>query len=94
MTGGDDSCVSIWDSVSGEYQTKIKQHTAWIWSIKFTVDGSHMFTGSSDRTMKVWKQTGNTWSVIATVGGHSHRVSMISLNGEGNKIVTSSIDRY
>ncbi|XP_045175580.2 NACHT domain- and WD repeat-containing protein 1-like isoform X2 [Mercenaria mercenaria] len=93
MTGGDDSCVSIWNGNNGTYQTKLKEHNAWIWTIKFTPDGKHMFTGSSDRSMKVWRQTGGSWSVIATVGGHSHRVSMISLEENGNKLVTSSIDR-
>ena len=44
---------------------------------------------------QVWRDNGaGTWNVIATVGGHSHRVSMASLRpGTDDKMVTSSLDR-
>ena len=44
---------------------------------------------------QVWRDNGaGSWSVIATVGGHSHRVSMASLRpGTYDKMVTSSLDR-
>ena len=93
MTGGDDSCVGIWNSETGGFMSKMRKHNAWIWSIQFTPDGKHMFTGSSDRSMKVWRLEGSNWDVIATVGGHSHRVSMISITRSGDKLVTSSLDR-
>ncbi|KAL4224823.1 hypothetical protein ACF0H5_015519 [Mactra antiquata] len=94
MSGGDDSCVSIWNHSDGQFVTRLRQHNAWIWNLKFTQDGMHMFTCSSDRTMKVWSAVNDSWDVVATVGGHSHRVCMVSLEpGRESKMVTSSLDR-
>ena len=43
--------------------------------------------------LQVWRDNGG-WNVIATVGGHSHRVSMASIQpGKEEKMVTSSLDR-
>ena len=53
MTGGDNSCVTIWNVDHQQITDSLRQHTAWIWSIQFTKEGDYMFTCSSDRTMKV-----------------------------------------
>ena len=45
--------------------------------------------------VQVWRDNGGgSWNVIATVGGHSHRVSMAAIQpGKEEKMVTSSLDR-
>ena len=100
MTGGDNSAVTIWETASGSIHTRLtgitNQHKAWIWCVRFDSTGSHMFTCSSDRSMKIWQRKGPvTWSVLKTIGGHSHRVCMASIEpGRGSKMVTSALDRY
>lgn len=94
MTGGDDSCVGVWDVTSGTQIDRLSVHRAWIWSIQFTKDGQFMFTSSSDRTFKVWKNNGGNWNALYTLGGHSHRVSMLSIRPHvEDKIVSSALDR-
>ena len=95
MSGGDDSAVTIWDSGNGAPVASLKRHTAWIWCIKFTKDGQRMFTCSSDRTMKIWaRQSDTSWVDFVSVGGHSHRVSMVAIDRSTEaKLVTSSLDR-
>ena len=36
MTGGDNSCVTIWNVDHQQITDSLRQHTAWIWSIQFT----------------------------------------------------------
>ncbi|XP_052812431.1 NACHT domain- and WD repeat-containing protein 1-like [Mya arenaria] len=98
MTGGDNSAVTIWDANNGTISSRLKgiknQHTAWIWSIKFDTTGKHMFTCSSDRSMKIWRLADEgVWSVLKTVAGHSHRFCMSSIEpGLESKLVTCSLD--
>ena len=94
MTGGSDSAVTVFDVSSGQMTDRLTSHNAWVWSIAFTKDGQNMFTCSSDRSMKIWFKNGGKWTAKIQVGGHSHRVSMVSLEANsGRRLVTSSLDR-
>ncbi|XP_064646800.1 uncharacterized WD repeat-containing protein all2124-like [Lineus longissimus] len=94
LTGGDDSSITVWKRM-GDGQimarSRLTAHRAWIWCIKFGRDGKHFFSCSSDRSLKLWNA--ETQTVIATVGGHNHRVTCVTLlPGMTSTFVTSSLD--
>lgn len=53
-TGATDGPVIIWDMHGNQLQS-LTGHSSHINSIAFSPDGSHMVTGSSDKTAKIWR---------------------------------------
>ncbi len=68
----------------------LKGHTAWVTSASFSVDGSHIVTGSWDNTAKVWDA--KTGAEVRTLKGHTNLVSSASFSVDGSRIVTGSRD--
>ncbi len=53
-SGGEDSKVKIWDSRSGELVLTFHGHTGLVSSLAFSPDGKRLYSGSRDKTVKVW----------------------------------------
>src|SRR5262249_47789486 len=47
--------VRIWDAASGEELLTLKGHSSWVWSLAFSPDGKRLYSGSRDRTVRVWR---------------------------------------
>jgi WD40 repeat protein len=56
-SGGEDSKVKIWDSRSGELVLTFHGHTGLVSSLAFSPDGKRLYSGSRDKTVKVWDLT-------------------------------------
>ncbi len=56
-SGGEDSTVKIWDSRSGELVHSFRGHTGLVCSLAFSPDGKRLYSGSRDKTVKVWNLT-------------------------------------
>jgi WD40 repeat protein len=53
-SAGEDSIVKIWDSRSGTLVHSFRGHLALVSSLAFSPDGRKLFSGSRDKTVKVW----------------------------------------
>jgi WD40 repeat protein/serine/threonine protein kinase len=56
-SAGEDSTVKVWDSHTGELIHSFRGHTGLVSSLAFSRDGRQLFSGSRDRTVKVWNLT-------------------------------------
>ncbi len=71
-------------------------HKGWVWGLAFSDQGSFLFSGSSDRTLKVFHMPGGG-NCVTSLGGHLHRVNYVAvkpLNGDEQQeqFVTGSLD--
>jgi WD40 repeat protein len=53
-TGGEDSMVNIWDSRSGKLVHTFRGHKGYVSTLAFSPDGMRLYSGSRDKTVKVW----------------------------------------
>jgi WD40 repeat protein len=53
-SAGEDSTVKVWDSRTGELVHSFRGHTGLVSSLAFSRDGRQLFSGSRDKTVKVW----------------------------------------
>jgi WD40 repeat protein/serine/threonine protein kinase len=64
-SGGEDGKVKIWDSRSGELVRTLRGHTGIVSSLAFSPDGNRLYSGSRDKTVKVWD--------LSTLGAEPNR---------------------
>jgi WD40 repeat protein len=56
-SAGEDSTVKVWDSRSGELIHNFRGHTGIVSILAFSPDGRRLFSGSRDKSVKVWNLT-------------------------------------
>jgi WD40 repeat protein len=56
-SGGADGKVKIWDSRTGELVATLRGHTGIVSGLAFNPDGRRLYSGSRDKTVKVWDLT-------------------------------------
>jgi WD40 repeat protein/serine/threonine protein kinase len=56
-SAGEDSTVKVWDSRTGELVHNFRGHYGLVSSLAFSRDGRQLFSGSRDKTVKVWNLT-------------------------------------
>jgi dipeptidyl aminopeptidase/acylaminoacyl peptidase len=49
--------LKVWNALTGREILTLKGHTDYIQSVAFSQDGERLATGSSDKTVKIWKMT-------------------------------------
>jgi WD40 repeat protein len=69
----------------------LRGHTGFVRAVTFDNDGSRVFSGSSDKTVKVWDA--KTGKVKLTLGGHQGDVNDVAYSSVLNAVVSGSDDR-
>jgi len=54
LSGGDDNTVRLWDCLTGKELLCFQGHSRFVTSVAFSPDGEWTFSGSYDRTLRVW----------------------------------------
>ena len=72
----------VWDVATGACVQTLQGHTSWVWSVCVSADGSQLFSGSQDDTIKVWDVA--TGACVQTLQGHGVVNSVcVSTTGRG-----------
>jgi WD40 repeat protein len=53
-SGGEDNIVKVWDGPTGKLVHSFRGHTGIVSSLAFSPDGKRLYSGSRDKTVKVW----------------------------------------
>lgn len=65
-------------------------HSASVLSLAITPDGSILFTGSYDHTVRAWDTT--TWNCIKVLKGHGGGVRAMAVSADGHNLYTAGAD--
>lgn len=89
LTGLFNGDIVLWDTDSGEEIWRFSGHTDVVTRAVFNADETRIFSGSLDRTLRLWDvQTGELISTIETPGA----ILNVALSADGTKGVSSSAD--
>ena len=83
-----DAIVRIWDVMRGSTDIQLTGHKASVSCVRWGGNGN-IYTGSQDRTIKVWESKGGT--LIQTLTAHAHWVNHLALSTDA-VLRTSYID--
>lgn len=89
--GLDSGDIIILDALTGTQTGTLSGHAEWVWSIVFSLDGTLLVSGSSDKTVMLWDmQTGGT---IKPFHGHTKPVHSVSISTDCTRIASGSDDQ-
>src|SRR6266849_285299 len=71
--------------------TELKGHTALVYSVAFSPDGSLLASGSHDQTIRVWNPADG--KPIRELKGHTGIVDSIAFSPDGKLLASGSADK-
>ena len=66
-------------------------HTGWVWSVAFSGDGTHIVSGSDDRSVQVWDALSGV--ELKVLNGHTGWVHCVEFSSDGTHIVSESSNK-
>ena len=69
---------------------RLEGHTDIVWGITFSPDGQLLASGSTDKTVKLWRPDG---TLLQTLKGHSDAVTSVSFSPDGQTLASASLDK-
>ena len=76
---------------SGQKHGELHGHDLPVTSLRFSPDGAHILSGSSDDTVRVWETA--TGKCVSTLNGHSNSVRSLAWSPDGRHILSGSDDK-
>ena len=92
MSAGEDDTVRFWDADTGDLLHIITAHTAEVYSLAFTPDGSVLTSGAWDASIRSWDPV--TGKHLETITGHSDVVVSVTFSADGSILATRSWDKF
>lgn len=84
-------CDKSWPSPAQSTSLPRGGHTAEVCSISFSVDGTHIVSGSLDTTVITWNVASG--AIVKRFSGHKGKVSSAAFSASGRQIVSGSHDK-
>ena len=82
--------IILLDTTTGSQMAILSEHTGWVRSVAFSLDGRSLVSGSHNNTVKLWDiQTGG---VVKTFHGHSNWVLSVSISADCTRIASGARD--
>lgn len=92
--GGSTGFVSLFDTSTSKFGNGFQAHTKAVNCVKFAMGSNCLVTGSSDKTVKIWKSQGNSYNAAHTLTGlHSDSVVGLSVHPCGSLFASASRDQ-
>ncbi|KAG2747522.1 WD40 repeat-like protein [Suillus brevipes Sb2] len=88
-SGGDGNVICVW-SKDGKLLMEIKGHENLVGALRWSRDGAHIFSASSDNTIRKFQSLDGKELVIFR--GHTNGIHSLCLSPDGNHLVSASID--
>jgi WD40 repeat protein len=89
-SGGEDSKVRLWDSITGKLEQTLEGHENSVMAIAFSNDGKALATGSLEGTLKVWDPS--TGKEIASKMAHGSGVWSLTFSPDDKILASASKD--
>ncbi|CAM2743785.1 MULTISPECIES: WD40 repeat domain-containing serine/threonine protein kinase [Streptomyces] len=84
--------VRLWDPMTGRpIGQPLTGHTAAVWDLKFSFDGSFLATGSGDSSVRLW-DTVTGKPLLPPLTGHVHAVVGVAVSPDGRLIASGGRD--
>jgi len=84
---GNEGWVSVWDVVTGEMLFTLPDQNAYVNSVVFSSDGTHMVTTSDDQTTRIWDA--NSGELLQTFYGQTINITNAAYSPDDTRIATA-----
>ncbi|KAJ8588426.1 WD40 repeat-like protein [Rhizopogon salebrosus TDB-379] len=89
-SGGQDNIIKVW-SKDGKLLIEIKGHDYSVYSLCWSKDGAHIFSGSYENTIQKWRLIDGR--AVVVLRGHTNTITSICLTSDERHLVSTSLDR-
>ncbi len=105
-TGGEGRTVTLWNTDDGAERMRLPEHSAPVWSVDFSCDGTMLAAGSGvvpamldpaieDRIgeVKIWDLTGERPTPRIRLIGHEYGAASVAFSPDGRTVASGGFDR-
>jgi len=90
--GFSDNSIKIFDSSDFKLKKELKEHQNSVFTVRYSPDGNHLFSGSRDAHLKVW-DVKSGYKLTGDVAAHMYAINHLTFSPDGNFLVTASMDK-
>jgi RNA polymerase sigma factor (sigma-70 family) len=89
------NAIHLWDAGSGKelrqfHGHPLGWHQGWVFALVFSPDGKTLFSGSKERTIRIWEVA--TGKERGQLRGHRGEVRALAVSADGTRLASGSLD--
>lgn len=86
--GTGENTIKLWRLSDGVVVRTLQGHSADVWSVRFSPEGTLLASGSGDKTIKLWRVSDG--APVRTLAGHSAEVLSVAFTPDGLTLASGS----